>query len=226
MSNKTPSQQRYFDYSYELYHFNPFHDKMGRFASSSTGARGYVGRNGKLTPKAIRRLNAASDSNNNNNNGNGGNGGGGDNNKNNNNNNGGKIKIDKNGRVAPEDQDRAISEIEKQISKDWSNKSKMLNDSSRLVNDLNRFKESTRNRAAKNKAAREDISSMSNEELRRYIDERTERMNLERRYRDIKESDYNRGKDSLDDMLETAGKLLALGATAATIAATIHTLKS
>jgi hypothetical protein len=227
MSNKTPSQQRYFDYSYELYHFNPFHDKMGRFASSSTGARGYVGRNGKLTPKAIRRLNAASDSNNNNNNGNGGNGGGGDNNKNNNNNNnGGKIKIDKNGRVAPEDQDKAISEIEKQISKDWSNKSSVLSNSSKLLNDVGKFREKNRNRTAKTKAAGENLTEMSNDDLKKYIDERTERMSLERKYREIKEAEYNRGRAKVDDVLETAGTILALGATAATIAATIHTLKS
>ena len=208
MSNKTPSQQRYFDYSYELYHFNPFHDKMGRFASSSTGARGYVGRNGKLTPKAIRRLNAASASNNNNNN------------------NGGKIKIDKNGRVAPEDQDRAISEIEKQISKDWSNKSSVLSNSSKLLNDVGKFREKNRNRTAKTKAAGENLTEMSNDDLKKYIDERTERMNLERKYREIKEAEYNRGRAKVDDVLETAGTILALGATAATIAATIHTLKS
>lgn len=226
MSHKTPSQQKHFDDLYELYHFNPFHDKMGRFASSSRGARGYVNRDGSLTDRAMRRLNvvdaksskAGGDSDSD-----GGGKGDGEGKKKDKK---AKIRVDSTGRVVEEDQNKAISEIEKQISKDYSDKSKMLNDSSRFVNDLNKFSESSRNRAAKNKAAREDLSTMSNEELKQYIDERTERMNLERRYRDIKENDYNKGKDSLDDMLETAGKLLALGATAATIAATIHTLKS
>ena len=225
MNHKTPSQQKYFDNLYELCHFNPFHDKMGRFASSSTGARGYVSRNGKLTDKAKRRLNVV-DAKTSKVGGDSDDGGGKEDGEGKKKDKKAKIRVDSTGRVVKEDQDKAISEIEKQISKDYSDKSKMLNDSSKLVNDLNKFNESTRNRAAKNKAAREDISSMSNEELRRYIDERTERMNLERRYRDIKEADYNKGKDSLDDILETAGKLLALGATAATIAATIHTLKS
>lgn len=218
MSHKTPSQQKHFDYLYELYHFNPFHDKMGRFASSS---HGYVGRNGKLTAKGLRRINASDDSDDNSDNDNDGGGkkkkkkGGGD-----------KIRVDSSGRVNPEDEDKAISKIEKEISKDWKNKSSMLRDSSKLVNDLGRFRDQNRNRTAKAKAAGEDLSEMSNEELRRYVDERTERMNLERRYREIKESDYNRGRAKLDDMLETAGTILALGATAATIAATIHTLKS
>lgn len=226
MNHKTPSQQKRFDDLYELYHFNPFHDKMGRFARSSGAARGYVGKDGRLTDKALRRLNVAdsrsatsggdSDSD-------GDGGGKGDGKKKDKK---AKIRVDSTGRVVAEDQNKAISEIEKQISKDYSDKSKLLNDSSRLVNDLNRFSESTRNRTAKNKAAREDLSSMSNEELKSYIDKRTERMNLERKYREIKENDYNRGRDRLDDMLDTAGKLLALGATAATIAATIHTLKS
>lgn len=226
MNHKTPSQQKHFDDLYELYHFNPFHDRMGRFASGSRAARSYVSRDGTLTEKAYRRLNivdAKSAKTGDDSDSDGDSGGKGDGKKKDKK---AKIRVDSKGRVVEEDQNKAIGEIEKQISKDYSDKSKMLNDSSRLVNDLNRFNESTRNRAAKNKAAREDLSSMSNEELKRYIDERTERMNLERRYRDIKETDYNKGRDHLDDMLETAGKLLALGATAATIAATIHTLKS
>jgi hypothetical protein len=224
MNHKTPSQQKRFDDLYELYHFNPFHDKMGRFARSSGAARGYVGKDGRLTEKAMRRLNVvdtkSATSGGDSDDGGKGDGEGKKKDKK------AKIRVDSTGRVVAEDQNKAISEIEKQISKDYSDKSKLLNDSSRLVNDLNRFSESTRNRTAKNKAAREDLSSMSNEELKSYIDKRTERMNLERKYREIKENDYNRGRDHLDDMLDTAGKLLALGATAATIAATIHTLKS
>lgn len=210
MNNKTPSQQKYFDNLYELYHFNPFHDKMGRFASSS---HGYVGRGGTLTAKGLRRINASDDSSDDKDDKDGG----GKKKK-----GGDKIR----GRVNPEDQDKAISKIEKQISKDYSNKSKMLNDSSRLINDIGRFRERNRDRTAKAKAAAEDISSMSNDELKKYIDDRTERMKLEQRYREIKEADYNRGRAKLDDMLETTGTVLALAATAATIAATIHTLRS
>lgn len=212
MNHKTPSQQKYFDDLYELYHFNPFHDKMGRFASSS---HGYVGRGGTLTAKGLRRINASDDDSSGDEEGGKKKKKGGD-----------KIRVDSSGRVNPEDQDKAISKIEKQISKDYSNKSKMLNDSSRLINDIGRFRERNRNRTAKAKAAAEDISNMSNDELKKYIDDRTERMRLEQRYREIKEADYNRGRAKLDDMLETTGTVLALAATAATIAATIHTLKS
>lgn len=246
MNHKTPSQQKHFDDLYELYHFNPFHDKMGRFASSSRGARGYVNRDGTPTDRARRRLKFAeyeapssSDS-------------AGEvkpkkeksskakkaedakkNNDNEDKNEGGKkdkkkdvIQLDEKGRIVEKDQDKAIHQIEQQISKDWSDKSKMFNDSSRLLNDIGRFRERNRNRTAKAKAAAEDISNMSNDELKKYIDDRTERMRLEQRYREIKEADYNRGRAKLDDMLETTGTVLALAATAATIAATIHTLKS
>lgn len=226
MNHKTPSQQKRFDDLYELYHFNPFHDRMGRFARSSGAARGYVGKDGRLTDKALRRLNVAdsrsatsggdSDSD-------GDGGGKGDGKKKDKK---AKIRVDSTGRVVAEDQNKAISEIEKQISKDYSDKSKMLNDSSRLVNDLNRFREKNRDRAAKTKASSEDLSNWSNEELKSYIDKRTERMNLERKFRDLRETDYNKGRAKLDDLLDTAGTILALGATAATIAATIHTLKS
>ena len=156
-----------------------------------------------------------------NNNSDSGNGGGGKNN-----NNKDTIQLDRFGRIAEKDQNKAINQIEKQISTDWSNKSSVLSNSSKLVNDIGKFRERNRNRTAKAKAAAEDISNMSNEELKKYVDDRTERMRLEQRYREIKEADYNRGRAKLDDFLETAGTVLALGATAATIAATIHTLRS
>jgi hypothetical protein len=297
MSNHTPSQQKRFDDIYELYHFNPFHDRMGRFASSSGGARSFVSPSGVPTDKARRRLKFANyedyanlDS-----------GGGGKKNKrkknkskgseseqgnkdeqnkskgseseqkeskkdkkkstdaeterinkavrealaeygidpdddsggNNKGDNGGGgkkkdkgIRLDPLGRIVKEDENRAIHEMEQEISKDWSNKSKVMNDSSRLVNDLVRFRDRNRDRSAKAKAASEDLSGMSNDELSAYINERRMRANLERQYREIKEADYNRGRAKLDDILETTGTVLALGATAATIAATIHTLKS
>ena len=269
MSRITPSQQKHFDDLYELYHFNPFHDRMGRFASSSSGARSYVDSSGRPTDKARRRLNFAEydpdtdsqggkkkgkknkkkdkqkaekadpkktylpsteedakkmreeDSDDNGNDNDSGNGGGGKKDKKKD-----TIQLDRFGRIAEKDQNKAIHQIENEISKDWSNKSKALNDSSRLLNDIGKFRERNRTRTAKAKAAAEDISNMSNDELKRYVDERTERMRLEQRYREIKEADYNRGRAKLDDFLETAGTVLALGATAATIAATIHTLRS
>lgn len=296
MNHKTPSQQKHFDDLYELYHFNPFHDKMGRFSTSSRSASSYVSRSGRLKDKALRNLktsryeseesierrkryeeqrkeaeeaeekrrrggleeapdmdslsrqghldpNYRSDSpgggkskkknkSSNSDNSDNSNDGNDNNDQNSGEGKNGKkdkdkgIRIDENGRVHPDDQNKAIHEIENQISKDWSNKSKMLSDSSRLVNDLNRFRDKNRDRAAKTKAASEDLSSWSNEELKSYIDKRTERMNLERKYRDLRETDYNKGRAKLDDLLDTAGTILALGATAATIAATIHTLKS
>ena len=269
MSRITPSQQKHFDDLYELYHFNPFHDRMGRFASSSSGARSYVDSFGRPTDKARRRLNFAEydpdndsqgskkkgkknkkkdkqkaekadpkktylpsteedakkmreeDSDDNDNDNDSGNGGGGKKDKKKD-----TIQLDRFGRIAEKDQNKAIHQIENEISKDWSNKSKTLNDSSRLLNDIGKFRERNRTRTAKAKAAAEDISNMSNEELKKDVDDRTERMRLEQRYREIKEADYNRGRAKLDDFLETAGTVLALGATAATIAATIHTLKS
>lgn len=225
MSRITPSQQKHFDDLYELYHFNPFHDKMGRFASGSRAARSYVGQDGKLTERAMRRLSVV-DAKSSKAGGDSDDGGGKGDVEGKKKDKKAKIRVDRTGRVVEEDQNKAISEIEKQISKDYSDKSKMLNDSSRLLNDIGKFGERNRNRTAKAKAASEDISSMSNEELKNYVDERTERMRLEQRYREIREADYNRGRAKMDDFLETAGALLAMGATAATIAATIHTLRS
>jgi hypothetical protein len=173
------------------------------------------GNSGKKKNKKNKSSNESDNSNNSNNS-----------NNNNNNNNDQAIRVDGHGRIHPDDLAAANSKVESLLSNDSRNKASALSSASNLLKGLARFNQENRNRTAKAKAAGEKLTNMSNEELKRYIDERSERMGLERRYREIREAEYNRGRAKLDDMLETTGTILALGATAATIAATIHTLRS
>lgn len=73
---------------------------------------------------------------------------------------------------------------------------------------------------------REDVGKetkmMSDEELRQKIN----RMNLERQYTNLKTENIRTGYDSLTDTLSVAGDVLAIGASAAAIAAAIYKIKT
>ena len=50
-------------------------------------------------------------------------------------------------------------------------------------------------------------------------------MNKEKQYRQLQAESMERGKDKIDSILEYGGAALAIGASAASIAVAIHTLK-
>lgn len=66
-----------------------------------------------------------------------------------------------------------------------------------------------------------DVSKMTNQELQTEIN----RMNLERQYKMLKTEDVNAGSEYLASTLQTVGAIVGIGASAATIAMTIHNLK-
>ena len=159
------------------------------------------------------------------------NGGGGNNNNNNNDDNGGggkkkkgedAIRVTDAGYVHPDDQNKAINKIEKEIAKDYGNVASAYGNSSKLANQALGMSDSLRRTAAQRKAQSLDLSGYSDADLRSYID----RSNLERRYRDVIAGDFNTGRSRLDYLLEYGGSILAMGATAASIAVAIHNLRS
>lgn len=201
-------------YDGELYHFNPFHDNLGRFASSRLG-RTYVNSDGRLTNKAKRRLNIVSASNDTDNNGSSDDGGGKKKKKD-------KIRVDKNGRVVPDDIDKAAKAIHGEIQKDYDYTKTALSTGSDIANKTASFRDKIRSNEASRAANDMDISQMSNDDLNAYI-KRTE---LERRYRDLRASEVKRGKDRVDEFLEYAGAALGIAASATAIAAAVHQIKS
>ena len=66
-----------------------------------------------------------------------------------------------------------------------------------------------------------DVSSMSDQELQREIN----RMSLERTYKQLKTENVSSGRDYASSILQTAGDVLAIGASAASIALAIHTIR-
>ena len=66
-----------------------------------------------------------------------------------------------------------------------------------------------------------DVSEMSDSDLRNAIN----RMDMERRYKQLKADQVGRGRLAVSDFLATAGDVLAIGASAASIAVAIYTIR-
>lgn len=219
MSTVKPPIKRYFD---ELYHFNKNHDpKTGRFTSGPLGKavrthggayEDYINRNGSLTDKAKARLNA-------NGQGSGNNGGGDGKNKD----GGGKsVSINKKGLVEEKDQAKAMSQIEKNISDDYANKSKIYSEAKKITEDTSSLIAAKRRNENARAANSLDLSHMTDQDLRDYINRKA----LERQYRDAASADADRGHAKIEEFLKYSGALLGLAASAATIAATVHKIRS
>ena len=74
--------------------------------------------------------------------------------------------------------------------------------------------------ARDSKRAKQKLETMSDSDLAKTV----ERLDLERQYTRLKSSDINRGKVKVGDVLDIAGDVLAIGASAVTIAAGIKKL--
>ena len=224
MSTVKPPIKRYFD---ELYHKgghggNPNHDPItGRFTSGPLGKavrthggayEDYINRNGSLTDKAKARLNA-------NGQGSGNNGGGDGKNKD----GGGKsVSINKKGLVEEKDQAKAMSQIEKNISDDYANKSKIYSEAKKMTEETSSLIAAKRRNENTRAANSLDLSHMTDQDLRDYINRKA----LERQYRDAASADADRGHAKIEEFLKYSGALLGLAASAATIAATVHKIRS
>ena len=231
MSTKPPIR-RYFD---ELYHFNPWHRKdNGQFTSGPGGKvyTDYISRSGKLTEKAKGRFNTSS-SGESNNSGNS-DGSSGESNKGNSGDNGGKkkdknnndkksnVRLDQYGRVVPEDRPAAMSQIEKSISQDYVSKSKVYKDASSLTSQASSLLTEMRKNRTNAEARSIDLSNMTDKELNDYINRKA----LESRYRSAMTDDADLGHTAIENFLTYGGAALSMAATAATIAATIHAIRS
>ena len=224
MSTVKPPIKRYFD---ELYHKgghgggNPWHDERGRFTSGPLGKavrthggayEDYINRNGSLTDKGKARLNASGQ-------GSGNNGGGDGKNKD----GGGKsVSINKKGLVEEKDQAKAMSQIEKNISDDYANKSKIYSEAKKMTEDTSSLIAAKRRNENARAANSLDLSHMTDQDLRDYINRKA----LERQYRDAASADADRGHAKIEEFLKYSGALLGLAASAATIAATVHKIRS
>ena len=96
-----------------------------------------------------------------------------------------------------------------------------LNDSKNLTNSLKNLNEASIRQTKKNRPQM-DLSNMSDKEMRDQIN----RAMLERQYNDMfAPQKSTRGREHVNDVLEVAGNVLAVGASAVGLAVGIYTLR-
>lgn len=161
------------------------------------GVRRYQNPDGTLTAEGKRRLSQGKDN---------------------------RIKFDSEGRIEKGQEDKAKSRIHKEVANDYQNLSNAQNQAANAA----RIGSEAANRQAKKKqqkaAEKVDASELSDDELRRIIN----RYNLEQQYKDIvvKKENIGAGERAWADALQNASTILAIGASAASIALAIHQIKS
>lgn len=119
------------------------------------------------------------------------------------------------------DPDKVYSRIRGEVSKDYRNVSKIQNEGSNIARNAKNLSSDKQRRDREKIKRGIDVSKMSNKQLQDAIT----RMNLERSYKSLTAENIESGKRHLSDYLDSVGSLLALGASAASIAATIYELK-
>lgn len=134
-----------------------------------------------------------------------------------------RASFDENGRLdqSPSNMRRAKTQLHENVAEDNKNLSSGLREASnasRSASNISRSIESRRLQKAKQEI---DVSKMSDKELRDKIN----RMQMERTYKSLKAEEIDSGKMRASEILSTAGEVLAIGASAAAIAAAIHSIK-
>ena len=115
------------------------------------------------------------------------------------------------------DPDKVYSRIRGEVSKDYRNVSKIQNEGSNIARNAKNLSSDKQRRDREKIKRGIDVSKMSNKQLQDAIT----RMNL----KSLTAENIESGKRHLSDYLDSVGSLLALGASAASIAATIYELK-
>lgn len=129
---------------------------------------------------------------------------------------------DKDGNIIEGKEADANAKIHSNVAGDYGTASAALTIFSKMNNQMaNMARKSDTKRKSKIQKSI-DMSDMSDKELNKAIN----RMNLEQRYSSLKADEIDSGKMHVADILELAGGISAIGASAATIAVAIHTLKS
>lgn len=117
---------------------------------------------------------------------------------------------------------KASNAINDTIRQDYQNVNNSLNSARNATNTLSQMSRKSANRKRRRESSKIDVSHMSDNELRQYIN----RMNLESQYKSLKTANVASGREYLSEILDTVGDVAAVGASIALIMASIHALKN
>lgn len=114
----------------------------------------------------------------------------------------------------------AVKDPNHWINEDYKNAKNVADSSAQMTRNLQNLNRDTTRSTSRNRKQM-DLSSMSDKELRDAIN----RAQLERQYNDIYNPvTVNRGRETVNNTLQVAGDVLAIGSTALSIALAIRTL--
>jgi len=132
---------------------------------------------------------------------------------------GDKLKYDSEGRVT--DPNKARSFAYANVASDYKNVSQGMNAGSSAAQRASNISKRSAQRAREKAKNEIDVSKMSDKELQAAVN----RMNLERNYKNLKAESINTGHDRVSTILDYAGDIIGIGASAATILVAIYTIK-
>ena len=161
------------------------------------GIRRYQNKDGTLTEAGIRRLSGGKKGN--------------------------AIQFDKDGRLDNDEKNirNAHRKIREEAANDSQNLSSVLNSGSNIARTSSNISGKVEKNRREKIESRIDVSSMSDAELRNAIN----RMDMERRYKQLRAEQLSPGRDKVSEFLSTAGDVLAVGASAASIAVAIYNIR-
>ena len=114
----------------------------------------------------------------------------------------------------------AVKDHNNWVNDDYRNAKNVADSSAQMTRNLQNLNRDTTRSSSRNRKQM-DLSSMSDKELRDAIN----RAQLERQYNDIYNPvTVNRGRETVNNTLQVAGDVLAIGSTALSIALAIRTL--
>lgn len=136
---------------------------------------------------------------------------------------GGSIKFDDTGAIDrdPTNLRKAHTKIREEAANDSQNVSSALNSGANIARTSSNISSRMDRNRRNNIASKIDVSSMTDADLRNAIN----RMDMERRYKQLRAEQIASGRDRVSDFLSTAGDVLAIGASAASIAVAIYTIR-
>ncbi len=138
-------------------------------------------------------------------------------------------KFDENGRASGNDsatrkrnQSTINGNVHATVANDYKNAVAVLQRGSNAARGASNLGRQSADRSRSKAASKIDVSRMTDKELQVAIN----RMNMERQYKALSTENVASGKEYASSMLLTAGEVLAIGASATSIIAAIHQLKS
>ena len=132
-----------------------------------------------------------------------------------------KVRFDNDGRINKDDIGKARSRIHSEVADDYKNASSIVSQGSQIANRGKNLADQSANRARQRAAAKIDTSEMTDKELQAAVN----RMNLERSYKSLSTEQVGSGRRYTGEILQTAGEIMAIGASAALIMQAIHNIK-